>query len=263
MVVSTPTVIYEKRDQVAYITLNRPEVLNALSQELSAGIREAIVDFRDDPEMLVAIVAGEGERAFSSGMDLKERTRLDAEGERRPVARTGDSSFFIDLEVFKPIIAAIDGFCVAGGLELALQCDIRIATTKSEFGLPEPRWSLTAGYGLHNLSRMVTLGEALYMQLTGRRINADRAYQIGLIQEVVENRDVLFATASRIADEVKMCAPLAIQAIKQIVYQGRSLPVEYSRKLGAPLSAWIEATEDRKEGPRAFAEKRAPVWKMH
>ena len=159
MVLSTPTVIYEKRDQVAYIMLNRPEALNALSQELSAGIRDAIVDFRDDPEMLVAVVSGEGGRAFSSGMDLKERTRLDTEGEQRPASRTRDSSFFIDLEVFKPIIAAIDGYCVAGGLELALQCDIRIATSKSEFGLPEPRWSLLAGYGLHNLSRMVTLGD--------------------------------------------------------------------------------------------------------
>ena len=100
------------------------------------------------------------------------------------------------------------------------------------------------------------------MQLTGRRINADRAYQIGLIQEVTENRDQLFTTVARIASEVKLCAPLAIQAIKQIVYQGRSLPVEYSRKLGAPLNTWIEATEDRQEGPRAFAEKRAPAWKM-
>jgi enoyl-CoA hydratase/carnithine racemase len=258
MAVSTPTIIYEKRDQVAYITLNRPEVLNALNQELRGGLREALLDFRDDPDMLVAIMTGAGGRAFSAGMDLKDRAQRDAAGEQRP----GPRPSIIDMEVFKPIIAAIDGYCVAGGLELSLQCDIRIATEQSAFGLPEPRWSLTAGYGLHNLSRMIPLGEALYMQLTGRRITASRAYQIGLIQEVVADREALFALAERIADEVKLCAPLAVRAIKQIVYHGRNLPVEYSQKLGAPLSAQVHASEDAVEGPRAFAEKRRPVWKV-
>lgn len=258
MTISTPTIIYEKRDQAAYITLNRPEVLNALNQEIRNGLEEALIDFRDDPDMLVAILTGEGGRAFSAGMDLKDRARRDAAGE----ARVGTRTYIPDLGVFKPIIAAIDGYCVAGGLELSLQCDIRIATEKSEFGLPEPRWSLTAGYGLHNLSRMVPLGEALYMQLTGRRISSERAYQIGLIQEVVPDRDALFAVADRIAGEVKLCAPLAVKAIKQIVYHGRNLPVEYSQKLAAPLNEQVSATEDAVEGPRAFAEKRPPVWKM-
>jgi enoyl-CoA hydratase/carnithine racemase len=258
MTVSTPTIIYEKRDQVAYITLNRPEVLNALNQEIRNGLEGALIDFRDDPDMLVAILTGEGGRAFSAGMDLKDRARRDSAGE----SRVGTRTYIPDLGVFKPIIAAIDGFCVAGGLELSLQCDIRIATEKSEFGLPEPRWSLTAGYGLHNLSRMVPLGEALYMQLTGRRISSERAYQIGLIQEVVPDRDALFAMADRIAGEVKLCAPLAVKAIKQIVYHGRNLPVEYSQKLAAPLNEQVSATEDAIEGPRAFSEKRPPVWKM-
>ncbi len=260
MVTSTQTVLYEKRDGVAYITLNRPESLNALSRELMAGLREALVELQDDPEVLLAIMTGAGGRAFSAGMDLKERAQLDAEGDRPTVDAPGGS--FVDRGVFKPMIAAIDGFCVAGGLEVSLQCDIRIATRKSEFGLPEPRWSILAGYGLHNLSRMVPLGEALYMQLTGRRIDSTRAYQIGLIQEVVEDRDELFQTAERIADEIKLCGPLAVQAIKQIVYNGRSLPVEYSQKLAAPIAQRIGATEDAIEGPRAFSEKRSPVWKM-
>lgn len=260
MVISTPTIKYEKRNQIAYITLNRPDVMNALNRELSAGLREALEDFRDDSDMLVAIMTGEGGRAFSAGMDLKERAGLDAKGGRMATTRGGGS--FIDMEVYKPIIAAIDGFCVAGGLELSLQCDIRIATSKSQFGLPEPRWSLTAGYGLHNLSRMIPLGEALSMQLTGHRISSERAYQIGLIQEVVEDRDALFVAAEKYAEEVKLCAPIAIQAIKQIVYQGRNLPVEYSQKLAGPLNARVQATEDAIEGPRAFSEKRAPVWKM-
>lgn len=258
MGVSTPTILYEKKDQVAYITLNRPEVMNALNQELRDGLQEALLDFRDDPTMLVAVLTGAGGRAFSAGMDLKDRARRDAAGEKRGGYRTT----FIDLEVFKPIIAAIDGFCVAGGFELSLQCDIRIATAKSEFGLPEPRWSITAGYGLHNLSRMIPLGEALHMQLSGRRITAERAYQIGLIQEVVEDREALFAAVDRLTADIKLCAPLAVQAIKQIVYQGRNLPVEYSVKLAAPINARINTSEDALEGPKAFAEKRKPVWKM-
>jgi enoyl-CoA hydratase/carnithine racemase len=261
MVVTTPTILYEKRNGIAYSTLNRPDSLNALNRELGAGLREALADFRDDPEVLLAIMTGAGGRAFSSGMALKERAQLDAAAERRTGAAQGGGSF-VDQGVFEPMIAAIDGFCVAGGLELSLQCDIRIATRKSEFGLPEPRWSLLPGYGLHNLSRMVPLGEALYMQLTGRRIDSARAYQIGLIQEVVEDRDQLFETAERIADEIKLCAPLAVQATKQIVYDGRSLPVEYSQKLSAPIAQRIQATEDAIEGPRAFSEKRRPAWKM-
>ena len=164
--------------------------------------------------------------------------------------------------VYKPLIAAIDGFCVAGGLEVSLQCDIRIATKKSEFGLPEPRWSILAGYGLHNLNRMVPLGESLYMQLTGSRINSERAYCIGLIQDVVEDREELLERVDQVAGEIKLCAPLAVQAIKQIVYQGRNLPVEYSQKLAIPISERISATEDSIEGPKAFSEKRKPEWKM-
>ena len=261
MVISTPTIKYEKRNQIAYITLNRPEAMNALNREIRAGLQEALTEFRDDPEILVGIMTGEGGRAFSAGMDLKERASLNSKGDRSGTIGTGGGSF-IDLGVYKPIIAAIDGYCVAGGLELSLQCDIRIATAKSEFGLPEPRWSILAGYGLHNLSRMVPLGEALSMQLTGHRISSERAYQIGLIQEVVTDRDALFSAADKYAEEVKLCAPLAVQAIKQIVYQGRNLPVEYSQKLAGPLNAKVQSTEDAIEGPRAFSEKRTPVWKM-
>ena len=261
MVISTPTILYGQRDGVAYITQHRPDSLNALNRELSGGLREALAELRDDPEVVLGVLTGAGGRAFSAGMDLKERASLDSQGDRPSVDPRGAGSF-IDMGVYKPLIAAIDGFCVAGGLELSLQCDIRIATEKSEFGLPEPRWSILAGYGLHNLNRMIPLGESLYIQRTGRRINAERAYQIGLIQEVVEDRGALFETVDRVAGEIKLCAPLAVQAIKQIVYQGRNLPVEYSQKLAAPISQRITATEDSVEGPRAFSEKRRPQWKM-
>ena len=246
------TVLYEIKDRVAYMTLNRPAQMNAQNQELRDTLVGALVDFDNNPEVSAAIVTGAGGRAFSAGMDLKERAQQNASGAK--VVRAGWP------EVTKPVIAAIDGYCVAAGLELALWCDIRIATPKSEFGLPEPRWSLLAGYGLHNLNRMVPLGEALHMQLTGDRIGAERAYQIGLIQRLVPEEQ-LMDEARKIADSVALCAPLAVQAIKKIVMTGKNLPIDYSWRLSEPIQRQIDATEDAKEGPKAFSEKRPPQWK--
>jgi len=254
-------VLYEKKDRKAYITINRPEVMNALSRAVGQGLREALVDFRDDDDMLVAIVTGAGGRAFSAGMDLKERTQLDKKGGAGNPVSTWDGRW-TELGVWKPIIAAIDGYCLAGGLELSLQCDFRIATEQSKFGLPEPRRSLLAGYGLHNLSRMVPLGHALYIQLTGSHIDADTAARWGIIQEIVSDREALMTRVEQIADEIMECAPLAVQAIKRIVMQGRNLPVEYSIKMAQPINSIINKTEDRIEGVKAFAEKRKPDWKM-
>ena len=262
MALSTNTVLYETRNQIAYITLNRPESLNALDRELGVGLREAMDEFRDDPDLYVAILIGSGGRAFSAGMDLKERASLDAAGDmvKSPIRGRHEASF-ADRGVFKPIIAAIDGYCVAGGLELSLKCDIRVATRQSQFGLPEPRWSIFPGHAVHNISRMIPLGEALNLMLTGTRIDSDRAYQIGLIQHLVEDRPQLLAKCDEIAEEIKLCGPLAIQGIKRIVYGGKDQPVEYSVRLGAPIMESVQASEDAIEGPRAFSEKRRPVWK--
>lgn len=254
-------VLYEKKDRKAYITLNRPEVMNALNRAVGAGIREALMDLRDDDDILVAIVTGAGGRAFSAGMDLKERTQLDKKGGASQPVATWDGRW-TELGVWKPIIAAIDGYCLAGGLELSLQCDMRIATEQSRFGLPEPRRSLLAGYGLHNLSRMIPLGHALYVQLTGNHITAGTAAQWGIIQEIVPDREALMERVEEIAGNIMECAPLAVQAIKQIVMQGRNLPVEYSMKMARSIGSIINKTEDRIEGVKAFAEKRTPQWKM-
>lgn len=254
-------VLFEKRDRKAYITLNRPEVMNALNTAVREGLRGALSELRDDDDILVGIVTGAGGRAFSAGMDLKERTQLDKAGGATSEFSTWDGRW-TEFGVWKPIIAAIDGYCLAGGLELSLQCDIRIATEQSRFGLPEPRRSLLAGYGLHNLSRMIPLGHALYIQLTGNHIDSDTAARWGIIQEVVPDRPALMERVEQIADDVMQCAPLAVQAIKRIVMQGRNLPVEYSIKLAKPINDIISKTEDRLEGPKAFAEKRKPVWKM-
>jgi enoyl-CoA hydratase/carnithine racemase len=160
----------------------------------------------------------------------------------------------------KPVIAAIDGYCLAGGLELALYCDVRLATAQSVFGLPEPRRSLLAGPGLIHLSRMIPLGEALKMQLTGSPITAERAHQIGLVQELTEDRDELMARAGTLAAEIGECAPLAVRHIKRIVRESRSMPVDAAWEYAEPFYGDLAATEDAAEGPRAFAEKRPPRW---
>ncbi|MDP6550376.1 MAG: enoyl-CoA hydratase-related protein [Dehalococcoidia bacterium] len=259
MTTNETPVIYEKRDHTAYITLNRPRALNAISSGLRMALRDILIDFRDDDDLLVAIVTGEGGRAFSAGADLKEQDQTLSRGEIRPVPMWP----FRDVNLFKPVIAAIDGYCLGGGLELSLQCDIRIATKASAFGLPEPRNAgSTAGYGLYYLSRAIPIGEALYMQLTGTHIDAERAHRIGLIQSVVPDREALFVEAERIADEVKRCSPLAVQTIKRVITQTRDLPLDTSVKLAEPLRAIVDRTEDRKEAVRAFVEKRPPVWKM-
>ncbi len=260
MTISTQMVLYEKSDRIARITLNRPEAMNALSSEVGRGLNEAFRDFRDDPDMLVAIVTGAGGRAFSAGADLKEVNERQQSGESA-FAGGEDSRYIPEMGVWKPIIAAVDGYCVAGGLELAMQCDIRIATEQSQFGLPEPRWSISPGYGLHHLIRMVPMGEALYILLTGSRINSADAHRIGLVHSVHPDRESLMERALAIAEEVKLCAPLAVQAIKQINYVGVNMPPEYSYRFAEGLSGQVSNTEDALEGPAAFAERRTPNWK--
>jgi enoyl-CoA hydratase/carnithine racemase len=258
---SAPSLRYETRGRVAYLTIDRPHAMNALNREVMQGLADAVHAFQEDDDLLVAILTGEGGRAFSAGADLKEVAARAGSGTKGMVPRQGALGPYDALEnCWKPVIAAIDGYCLAGGFELSLMCDIRVATRASSFGLPEPRRSLLAGPGLNNLSRMIPLGEALRMQLTGSPITAERAYQIGLVQELAEDREQLFAVADRIAAEVLECAPLAVQAIKQIVKVGRNLPIEYAWKYSYPFQERISRTEDFLEGPRAFAEKRSPDW---
>jgi enoyl-CoA hydratase/carnithine racemase len=248
-------ILYEPDGSIVTITMNRPEVLNALDMEGYALLRAALDRFEADPDLRVAILTGAGGRAFSTGSDLKGPTWHPPAHQPMAITEPPEAQ-----PRTKPVIAAIDGYCVGGGLEWALRCDIRIATPRSSFGLPEPRWGALAGYGLHMLSRMIPAGEALYLQLTGERIDAERAYRCCLIQEVVEPEDLL-ERAHRIAEKILACSPLAVQAIKQVVDFGLRQGVEDSYRYLHPLTRAIAGTEDAHEGPKAFAEKRTPVWK--
>ncbi len=258
---------YEARDRKAYVTINRPEAMNAINRRLRESITDLFAEIAADNGVLAVILTGEGGRAFSAGADLKEMAALAAATDGHAPAPTPRPGYFravfdaVD-QCPKPVIAAIDGYCLAGGFELALMCDIRLATEKSVFGLPEPRRSLLAGPGLINLSRMIPLGEALHLQLTGKHLPAKRAYQIGLIQGLLADRPALMDAAEEIANEVLECAPLAVQYIKQVVKVGRNLPIEYAWKYSEMFSAAIARTEDAQEGRRAFVEKRKPNWNV-
>jgi enoyl-CoA hydratase/carnithine racemase len=267
--VDTKFVKYEVKDRAAWVTLNRPEAMNALSQGLLADLGTVFREIGRDDDVLVVILTGEGGRAFSAGADLKEMAARQAEQVATGAPRTigppdGAVSNPFDAvgKCRKPVIAAIDGYCLAGGFELAISCDIRVASRKSVFGLPEARRSILAGPGLTQLPRMIPLAEALRIALTGSPISAERAYQIGVIQEVAADRDEVMKVAQGIAEEILLGAPLAMQEIKRLVKEGVEMTIPQAEMLREILSAQLAQTEDALEGPRAFAEKRAPNWKM-
>ena len=270
-IIQSETVKYEKRDRVAWVTLNRPEAMNSLNDEIRGAIGRAFDEVTRDDDVLVAIVAGEGGRAFCAGMDLKQRAQLDAAaaGPTTPAAppsTVGDSLY----RCLKPVIAAIDGYALAGGMQLSCRCDIRIATEKSRFGMPEPLRSLAPINSLDTMENgFIPLGEAMWIILSGAHITAQRAYEIGLIQNLLPDRDALFAEAERMAGVLKLCAPLAVQALKggvrlhhnPPIAPGGGLLLDYLKELNRPLQEKVANSEDRMEGPKAFAEKREPNWK--
>jgi len=252
---------YEKRGRTAYVTVNRPEVMNALHLEAHLELKEIWEDFRDDPEVWVAILTGAGERAFSAGNDLKataERTAAgtDVQGRARPPF----GRITRDFDCPKPLIAAVNGVAVGGGLEMALACDIVVAADHARFGLPEPRVGLFAGAGgMHRLARQVPLKHAMGLLLTGRIIQADEAYRIGLVNEVVPLADLIPA-AERWAAEILECSPFSVQLTKEAVLAGLTKTVDEAIAGDAERVDRLLASADFVEGPKAFAEKRKPQW---
>lgn len=253
-------VLYEKRGRIAYITLNRPEALNALNTPLRKLLIESLLDFAEDNDAWVAIVTGAGERAFSAGADLKEMSaRRQAEGDQEwhdPFWGPEAISLNRGLKVWKPVIAAINGYCLAGGLELALACDIRVAAEHAEFALTEVlRGIIPGGGGTQRLPRVIPVNIALEMMLTGERISAQEAYRLGLVNHVVAADQVL-PKAEEIARKICDNAPLSVRAIKEAAYRGLDTTLDEGLRIESFLSKAIRHTDDSKEGPRAFAEKR-------
>lgn len=255
------TILYEKRDHIAFITMNRPEVLNARNARMRQELIQACQDANDDPEVRVVVLTGAGEKAFSVGRDLKE---LAASGSRGPVEsrrerpRHNDARAVAAIE--KPVIAAINGLALGGGLELALCCDLRIAAEHARLGLPEAARGLMPGSGgTQRLPRLVGLARALEMMFTAEPISAQEAERIGLVNKVVPAAE-LRAAAEAMARKILSQAPVSVRYIKEAVHKGMDLPLEQGLALETDLSTLLSTTEDAREGPRAFAEKRAPVW---
>jgi len=248
---------YEKRGRIAYVTMNRPAVMNALHPPAHEELDAVWNDFAADPECWVAILTGAGDKAFSAGNDLKWTVQ---HGMPR-MPRSGFAALTARFDLVKPIIAAVNGFALGGGLEIALACDLIVAADHATLGLPEPKVGLMAAAGgVHRLPRQIPLRIAMGMLLTGRPLTAADALRYGLVNEVVPKSELMTA-ATRWAEAIAECAPLSVQASKQAALGGLGLPLEEALGKSFPAVNKLFASEDAKEGPRAFAEKRKPVWK--
>jgi len=257
-------IIYEVRDQVVWVTLNRPQALNAITEAMGEELIEIAERVERDDSVRVLLFKGAGEKAFSAGMDLKERAAGRRVGllERRQqkVAARVETQTRAVAGITKPTIAVIRGYCVGGGLELALACDFRIAAEASKIGLTEVKRGLIPGAGgTQRLPRLVGLGKALELTMTGALVDGTEALRIGLVNQVVPAEELETAAESFAASLIQG-APIAMRFIKEVLYKGTDLSLDEGLRIEADLSAIIGGTEYAKEGPKAFAEKRPPVW---
>jgi enoyl-CoA hydratase/carnithine racemase len=250
---------YEKSGRIAIFTINRPEAMNALNMETMRELQKVMTEFRDDPELWVGIVTGAGEKAFCGGADIKDTLPFMREHGRDPWAMP--PSIMRGLEMWKPLVAAINGMALGGGLELALACDIRIAADNARLGTPEVTLGLIPGWGgTQRLPRAIPWCKAAELLLTGKLIDAEEAYRIGLVNKVVPQVEVM-ATAREWAEAICKAAPLAVRAAKEAMIRGSAMTLEEGLRLENSLVASVMSTEDFAEGTRAFVEKRKPGYK--
>lgn len=248
-----------KEDQVAIITLNRPEAMNSLDPEAVIRLAEIWKEVRNDPEIRVSVLTGAGEKAFSTGTDMK-KTPPPEECMAAIYLRDGQP-IIPHMKMWKPIIAAINGFAIGGGLEMALACDLRIASSNAKFGLTEVKVASLAGLnGTQCLPRAIPQAIAMKMLLTGEMIDAQEALRVGLVSDVVDP-DELMVLARKYAKRIASNAPLSVKAAKQAVVMGMDMPLEHGIAFSHLLWGILRDTEDRKEGFQAFSEKRAPEYK--
>ena len=249
---------YERAGAVLTITLDRPEVLNALHQPAHLELERAFDLYASDSALRVVIVTGAGDRAFCVGTDLKSLAKT-GPYEYPP---GGFAGITMRLDLWKPVIAAVNGLCLGGGVEIVAACDLAVASEHAEFGLPEPRVGLAAlgGGALQRLARQMPMKDAMWLVLTAQRISAAEAKRVSLVNEVVP-RGTALERARALADEILACAPLALEASKQVVHLSTAEPsLAAALRRHYPAAVRMLASEDAKEGPRAFADKRKPRW---
>jgi enoyl-CoA hydratase/carnithine racemase len=254
---SLENVLYEKKGGIAYATLNRPKVLNALSHRTWEDLRTAFVDARDDAAVRGVILTGAGDKAFIAGADISELANLTAV-EAEESSRFGQEVLNLVENLGKPVIAAINGFALGGGCETAMACTIRVASENAKFGQPEVKLGLLpGGGGTQRLPRHIGKGRALQVILSGEMISAQEAYRIGLVNEVVPAAEVI-TRAEAILKQIFANAPLAVKYSLEAVNKGLETSQAEGQVLEASFFGLCAGTEDKKEGTQAFLQRRAP-----
>lgn len=257
---SYKTIKVSQDGHVLRVLLNRPEAMNAITPEMHNELQHAFDTFADNDEQYVCVISGAGERAFCAGSDLKTI----ASGGFSSYPQNGYAGLIERFDLSKPLIAAVDGFALGGGFEVALACDMIIATDRSSFGLPEPLVGAVAlGGGVHRLARQIGLKQAMGMVLTADRVSADEGYRLGFVNQVVAPAQ-LEATVNDYCERILRCAPLSIAASKESIMKGLDEPdlqTAMQEQENYPAFYRWRRSEDAIEGPKAFAEKRAPEWK--
>lgn len=249
---------FVKEGHIAYITLNRPEAMNSLDPEAIARLAEIWAEVKNNPDIRVAVLTGAGEKSFCTGTDMK-KTPVPDECMASLYYKDGQP-IIPHMDMWKPIIACINGYAVGGGLEMALACDLMICSTNAKFGLTETKVASLAGLnGTQCLPRAIPRAVAMKMLLTGDLIDSQEAHRIGLVSDVVEP-DKLMGLAKQYAEKIASNAPLSVMAAKQAVVRGMDMPLSHAIDFSFFLWGSLRDTEDRKEGFKAFAEKRKPQY---
>jgi enoyl-CoA hydratase/carnithine racemase len=253
-------ILLEKKNAIAYVTVNRPKVLNALNMATMEELRTALTDIKNDAGVRVAILTGSGEKAFIAGADIGELARHDAVSGKEYTHR-GQSVLDLIENLGKPVIACINGFALGGGCEIAMACTMRLASTNAKLGQPEVKLGIIPGYGgTQRLPRLVGKGIAMQLVLAGEMISAEEAHRIGLVNEVTAPVE-LIPRAEAIAQKIIANAPLAVQYAMEAVNRGLDMTLFDGLFLEATLFGVCCATEDKREGTTAFLEKRPAAFK--